>query len=63
MFNSEFSDKIKITKKSGEYLEMDQRRVKIRENKNHLMALSYVAPLFDIMDLENFFDEVLSSEK
>ena len=27
------------------------------------MALSYVAPVFDIIDLENFFDDVLSSEK
>lgn len=27
------------------------------------MALSYVAPIFEIMDLENFFEEVISSEK
>ena len=27
------------------------------------MALSYVAPVFEIIDLENFFDDVLSSEK
>lgn len=42
---------------------LDQRRVKIRENTNGVMALSYVAPIFEIMDLENFFEEVISSEK
>ena len=59
-----FSDKIRITvKKTGKSIELDQRRVQIRENQNGLMALSYVAPLFDIIDLERFFDELLSSEK
>lgn len=64
MFDNEFSNKIKLTiRRTGESFELDQRRVKIRENKNGLMAVSYVAPIFEIMDLENFFDEVLSSEK
>lgn len=64
MFSNEFSDKIRITvKKTGESIELDQRRVQIRENQNGLMALSYVAPVFDIIDLEKFFDELLSSEK
>lgn len=27
------------------------------------MAISYVAPVFDIMDLEIFFEDVISSEK
>ena len=27
------------------------------------MAVSYVAPFFDIMDLEIFFEDVISSEK
>ena len=27
------------------------------------MALSYVAPIFEVMDLEDFFSDVLSSEK
>ena len=63
MFNSEFSNKITITKRNGESIELDQRRVKIRENQNGLMALSYVAPVFDIMDIENFFEDTLSSEK
>ncbi len=62
MFDSEFSDKIRITKSNGESIELDQKRVKIRENENGLMGVSYVAPVFESMDLEEFFDEVLSSE-
>ena len=58
-----FSNTITITKKSGESLVLDQRRVKIRENQNGLMAVSYVAPVFEAMDLENFFEDVLTSEK
>lgn len=27
------------------------------------MALSYIAPVFEIIDLENFFEDVISSEK
>ncbi len=64
MFGLEFSNKITIRKdKTSEVLELDQRRIKIRENQNGLMALSYLAPVFDVMDLENFFDDVISSEK
>jgi hypothetical protein len=59
----DFSNSITITKKSGESLVLDQRRVKIRENQNGLMAVSYVAPVFEAMDLENFFEDVLTSEK
>ena len=59
----DFTNKITITKKSGESLELDQRRVKIRENENGLMALSYVAPVFEAMDLEIFFEDLLTSEK
>jgi hypothetical protein len=58
-----FSNKIRLTLKSGESIEFDQRRVQIRENQNGLMAVSYIAPVFDVMDLENFFDGVLSSEE
>ena len=58
-----FSNSITITKKSGESLVLDQRRVKIRENQNGLMAVSYVAPVFEAMDLESFFEDVLTSEK
>lgn len=59
-----FTNKITITKiNSGESIEIDQRRVKIRENQNGLMAVSYVSPIFEAMDLEDFFEDVISSEK
>lgn len=59
-----FSNKIIIKRlKNSQFIELDQRRVQIRENQNGLMAISYVAPVFEIMDVENFFDEVISSEK
>ncbi len=64
MFDSQFSNYIKITsKKTKDFIKLDQRRVKIRENENGLMAISYVAPVFEIMDLEDFFSDVISSEK
>ena len=59
----DFTNRITLTKKSGETLELDQRRIKIRENENGLMALSYVAPVFEAMDLEIFFEDLLTSEK
>jgi hypothetical protein len=62
MFDSMFSDKITITKKSDEVFELDQRMVKIRENEKGLMAVSYVAPVFEAMDSEDFFDDVIASE-
>ena len=56
MLSSQISNKIKLTViKTGESIEIDQRRVQIRENKNGLMALSYIAPIFEAMDLEDFF--------
>lgn len=64
MLDSEFSNKIVISKnRKGESIELDQRRVQIRENENGLMAVSYVAPVFEAMDIENFFEDVISSEK
>ena len=58
------SDKIRLTvKRTGKSIELDQSRVKIRENQNGVMALSYVAPIFDVMDVEDFFEDALSSEK
>jgi len=64
MFNSEFSNYITLTNtKTKESIKMDQRRVKIRENENGLMAISYLAPVFDIMDMEVFFDGLLTSEQ
>lgn len=64
MFSNQFSNRITLSKiKTQQSIELDQRRVQIRQNQNGLMALSYIAPVFDIMDLENFFDDVISSEK
>ena len=64
MIDSQFSNYIRITrKKTNESIKLDQRRVKIRENENGLMAISYVAPVFEIMDIEDFFSDVISSEK
>ena len=64
MLSSEISNKIRITiNRTGESIELDQRRVQIRENKNGLMALSYIAPIFEAMGLEDFFDNIDSSGK
>lgn len=64
MFDSPFSNYIVLTRnKTNESIKLDQRRVKLRENKNGLMALSYIGPVFEIMDLEDFFDDMISSEK
>ncbi len=64
MVGSEISNKIKIiNNKTRETIELDQRRVQIRENRNGLMALSYKAPLFETMELEDFFDNLDSSGK
>ncbi|MBP3790945.1 MAG: hypothetical protein ILA26_02825 [Methanobrevibacter sp.] len=62
MLDLEFSDKIKITKSNGESIELDQSRVHIRENEKGLMGVSYVAPVFEAMDLEKFFGDVITSE-
>ena len=64
MFDSEFSNYITLTNtKTNESIRLDQRKVRIRENQNGLMALSYLAPVFDIIDVEDFFDGFLTSEK
>lgn len=64
MIDVQFSDKIVIAKDSSKQsIELNQRMVKIRENERGLMALSYVAPVFEVMDLENFFGDVLTGEK
>ena len=64
MLGNEISNKIRITNvKTKEFIERDQERVQIRENLNGLMAFSYKAPLFEMMDLEDFFDNLDSSGK
>ena len=56
MFDCEFTNTVVLTKsKTKESIELDQRRIQIRENQNGLMALSYIAPIFEMMDLEDFF--------
>ena len=58
------SDKILLKKWDGsESIELNQNTVKIRENRKGLMALSYVAPIFEIIDLEDFFENMDSSAK
>lgn len=64
MFDDEISDRIVIRKKdSSQEIQLDQRRVTIRENKNALMALSFVAPVFEAIDVERFFEDLIASEK
>lgn len=64
MSSTEISNKIRITSvKTREFIELDQRRVQIRENTNGLMAVSYKAPLFETMELEIFFENLDSSGK
>ena len=64
MLGNEISNKIRITNvKTKEFIEIDQERVQIREILNGLMAFSYKAPLFEMMDLEDFFDNLDSSGK
>lgn len=64
MFDNEISNRIVIRKEnSSEALQLDQRRVLLRENNNSLMAVSYVAPMYEIFDLERFFDTLLACEK
>lgn len=64
MVDSNISNKIILTKlKNGESIELDQRRVQIRKNQNGIMAVSYIAPIFETMDMEDFFDSMDSSGK
>ena len=60
MFDSEFTNSVVLTKsKTRESIELDQRRIQIRENQNGLMALSYIAPIFEMMDLEDSISKSL----
>ena len=64
MDDNEISPYITMTKvRSGEKLQIEQKYVKIREGQNKLMAVSYQAPIYEIVELERFFEDFAPSEK
>lgn len=64
MDDNEISPYITMTKvRSGEKLQIEQKYVKIREGQNKLMAVSYQAPIYEIVELERFFEDFAHSEK
>lgn len=64
MDDNEISPYITMTKvRSGEKLQIEQKYVKIREGQNKLMAVSYQAPIYEMVELERFFDNFAPSEK
>ena len=64
MDNNEISPYITMTKvRSGEKLQIEQKYVKIREGQNKLMAVSYQAPIYEMVELERFFEDFAPSEK
>lgn len=64
MDDNEISPYITMTKvRSGEKLQIEQKYVKIREGQNKLMAVSYQAPIYEMVELEMFFEDFAPSEK
>ena len=64
MDDNEISPYITMTKvRSGEKLQIEQKYVKIREGQNKLMAVSYQAPIYEMVELERFFEDFAPSEK
>ena len=64
MDDNEISPYITMTKvRSGEKLQIEQKYVKIREGQNKVMAVSYQAPIYEIVELERFFEDFAPSEK
>ena len=64
MDDNEISPYITMTKvRSGEKLQIEQKYVKIREGQNKLMAVSYQAPIYEMVELESFFEDFAPSEK
>lgn len=64
MDDNEISLYITMTKvRSGEKLQIEQKYVKIREGQNKLMAVSYQAPIYEMVELERFFEDFAPSEK
>lgn len=64
MDDNEISPYITMTKvRFGEKLQIEQKYVKIREGQNKLMAVSYQAPIYEMVELERFFEDFAPSEK
>lgn len=64
MDDNEIIPYITMTKvRSGEKLQIEQKYVKIREGQNKLMAVSYQAPIYEMVELERFFEDFAPSEK
>ena len=64
MDDNEISPYITMTKvRSGEKLQIEQKYVKIREGQTKLMAVSYQAPIYEMVELERFFEDFAPSEK
>ena len=64
MDDNEISPYITMTKvRSGEKLQIEQKYVKIREGQNKLMAVSYQAPIYEMVELERCFEDFAPSEK
>lgn len=64
MDDTDISPYITLTKvRSGERLQIEQKYVKIREGQNKVMAISYQAPIYEIIELERFFENFPPSEK
>jgi hypothetical protein len=64
MSNNDISPYITMTKvRSGEKLQIEQKYVKIREGQNKVMAVSYQAPIYEMVELERFFEDFAPSEK
>lgn len=64
MDDNEISPYITMTKvRSGEKLQIEQKYVKIREGQNKLMAVSYQASIYEMVELERFFEDFAPSEK
>ena len=61
---SDINPYITMTKvRSGEQLKIEQKYVKIREGQNKVMAVSYQAPIYEIIEFERFFEDFAPSEK
>ena len=64
MTSSDIGDKIKFKKVSdGEFVEIEQEYVTLREGSNKVMAFHYRAPIFETIEFERFFEKLSSSDK